>query len=142
MLISGSLSSAKQFKMRQRFPLSDFWRGCGGNLSSKEATHTENGNKEYYVCSCGNWYEDAEGTKLIKNHASVLLLKFELGDVDHNHKLTSMDAMLLMQYKAGLLQETVFFCTECANVDGKMGVNSIDAMLILQFRAGLITSFR
>ena len=111
-------------------------------VDAKEATHTESGNKEYYICSCGNWYEDAEGTKLIEDHADVVIPKFELGDVDHNHKLTSMDAMLLMQYKAGLLPADTFFCEECADVNGKTGVNSIDAMLILQFRAGLITSFR
>lgn len=111
-------------------------------VEAKEATHTEDGNKEYYICSCGNWYEDAEGKKLIEDHDSVIIAKFALGDVDHDHRLTSMDAMLVMQYKAGLLPATIHFCEECANVDGFMGINSMDAMLILQYRAGLIESFR
>ena len=37
-------------------------------------TETEEGNKEYYVCSvCGKWYEDAEGKTEIKDHGSVVI---------------------------------------------------------------------
>ena len=37
-------------------------------------TETEEGRKEYYVCSvCGKWYEDAEGAKEIKDHGSVVI---------------------------------------------------------------------
>lgn len=34
---------------------------------------TENGNKSYYVCSCGKWFLDANGTQLITDHTSVIL---------------------------------------------------------------------
>ena len=37
------------------------------------ATPLAIGNIEYYVCSCGNWYEDAACTKLISNHEDVNL---------------------------------------------------------------------
>ncbi|MBE6604964.1 MAG: hypothetical protein E7639_04585, partial [Ruminococcaceae bacterium] len=34
---------------------------------------TESGNKDYYVCACGKWFLDAEGTRLITDHTSVIL---------------------------------------------------------------------
>lgn len=111
-------------------------------VEGKDATHTEDGNVEYYVCSCGKWFADANGAELIEDHDSVRIAPYELGDVDHDHKLTSMDSMLILQYKAGLLPVDFAICEQCADVDGKMGINSMDAMLLLQFRAGLITSFR
>ena len=37
-------------------------------------TETEEGYKEYYLCSvCGKWYEDAEGKKEIKDHGSIVI---------------------------------------------------------------------
>ena len=39
-----------------------------------EPTEISEGQKEYYVCSgCGKWFEDAEGKKEIKDHASVII---------------------------------------------------------------------
>ena len=38
-----------------------------------EADCTHSGNKEYYVCSCGKWFLDAEGKLLITDHTSVII---------------------------------------------------------------------
>lgn len=43
-------------------------------VSAKEPTNTASGNKAYYVCSkCGEWFEDAEGTKLITDHSEYII---------------------------------------------------------------------
>ncbi len=39
-----------------------------------EPTCTQNGNKEYFVCACGKWFLDEQGTQLVTDHASVVLL--------------------------------------------------------------------
>ncbi len=45
-------------------------------VPAKAATETEEGNKEYYICSvCNKWFEDAEGTKEITDHNSVIIPK-------------------------------------------------------------------
>ena len=38
-----------------------------------EATCTEDGQKTYYVCDCGRWFEDEEATVVIEDHDSVIL---------------------------------------------------------------------
>ena len=45
-------------------------------VDARAANETEDGNKEYYVCSvCGKWFEDAAGTKEITDHDSVIIPK-------------------------------------------------------------------
>ena len=41
------------------------------------ATDSTDGNKEYYACSCGKWFEDAAGTKEIIEHSSVVISKLK-----------------------------------------------------------------
>ena len=41
-------------------------------VAAKAATCTESGVKEHYECSCGSWFWDAAGTKLISNHADAI----------------------------------------------------------------------
>lgn len=60
------------------------------------------------------------------------------GDADHDWDVDTIDAMMVMQYRAGLLADDVVFCTKRTDVDQKNGINTIDAMLIMQYRAGLI----
>lgn len=42
-------------------------------VSKKAATCTAQGNKEYYTCDCGKWFEDAAATKEITNKDSVMI---------------------------------------------------------------------
>ena len=45
-------------------------------VPAKAATESEEGNKEYYICSvCNKWFEDAAGTKEITDHNSVIIPK-------------------------------------------------------------------
>ncbi len=66
---------------------------------------------------------------------------YELGDVNHDGKVNSLDASLIMQYKAELLGEEQVFCKKCADVNGDGKINSLDASLIMQLKAGLIEQF-
>jgi hypothetical protein len=58
------------------------------------------------------------------------------GDSDCNGTVNSIDAALILQNTAGLLQNIP--CADGADADGNGTINSIDAALILQFSAGLI----
>jgi len=57
------------------------------------------------------------------------------GDVDGDHAVNSIDAALVLQYTAGLLQ--TFVQPSGADVNHDSAINSIDAALILQATAGL-----
>lgn len=46
-------------------------------VTAVAATTTTEGNKEYYTCSCGKWFEDAAGTKEIADHSSVIIPKVQ-----------------------------------------------------------------
>ena len=43
------------------------------HVTEFEASCTQSGNKEYYVCSCGKWFLDANGELLITDHSSVII---------------------------------------------------------------------
>lgn len=64
--------------------------------------------------------------------------KTEPGDADCSGHVSSIDALLVLQYGAGLIPELP--CREAADVNQDGGVNSLDATLILQYVAGLIDS--
>lgn len=59
------------------------------------------------------------------------------GDVDCNGVVNSRDALLLLQFEAGLIDTLP--CMELADVNGDGSIDSIDAGLIKQIDAGLIT---
>ena len=61
-----------------------------------------------------------------------------LGDVNCDDAVTSIDAALILQRVARLLQTLP--CPENGDIDADGAVTSLDAVLILQFTAGLITS--
>ena len=47
-----------------------------GNLTkypSKPATCTEDGNKAYYTCECGEWFYNAQATEVVTNKADVVI---------------------------------------------------------------------
>ena len=60
------------------------------------------------------------------------------GDVDCGGYIDSFDALLILQYDAGLLDALP--CAEGADANGDGGVNSLDATVLLQLIAGLIDS--
>ena len=62
-----------------------------------------------------------------------------LGDVNCDNDVNSIDAALLLQLDARLIETLA--CKLVADVDGDGSVNTIDATLILQFYAGLIGTF-
>lgn len=62
----------------------------------------------------------------------------QLGDVDCNGDVTSIDAALILQFTAGVV--TFLLCPESADVDGDGNTTSVDAAIILQFTARLIPS--
>jgi hypothetical protein len=60
----------------------------------------------------------------------------ETGDANMDGSVTSIDAALVLQFDAGLLNSLA--CPMGADVNGDGNVNSLDAALILQFVAGLL----
>ena len=90
------------------------------------------------------WYRvaatNAAGTSTYSNVASGTASVFPgpppPGDADCNGVVDSRDALLVLQFDAGLFDKFTFTCSLVdVNADGV--VNSIDASLILQFVAGL-----
>ncbi len=61
------------------------------------------------------------------------------GDANCSGDVNSIDAAVILQYVAGLVQS--LGCLPLADVNHAGGVNSIDATLVLQYVAGLISHF-
>ena len=60
------------------------------------------------------------------------------GDVGCDGTVSSLDALVLLQFSAGLVGSLP--CLQNADVNGDGSINSLDAVLILQFVAGLLGS--
>ncbi|MCH8066578.1 MAG: aryl-sulfate sulfotransferase [Chloroflexi bacterium] len=60
----------------------------------------------------------------------------EPGDVNGDGSISTIDAALILQFDAGLLDSLPYPLSADVNVDGD--INSIDAALVLQFTAGLL----
>jgi len=95
----------------------------------------------YYVSTIGNVSGSSERApsafilKVTENAEDIIY-----GDVNGDGKVNSTDAVLVLQYEAGILGDVEFDETAAdVNNDGK--VNSTDSVLILQFEAKLITEF-
>lgn len=63
-----------------------------------------------------------------------------LGDVNGDGKVSNVDAMLALQFFAGIVDETTVD-TSAGDVNGDGKITNVDAMLILQYFAGIITQF-
>ncbi len=61
-----------------------------------------------------------------------------LGDANCNDSVNAIDAALILQISAGLLD--LLSCQDNADVNGNGSIDSIDAALVLQFVAGLLRS--
>ena len=97
-------------------------------VDAKEADCTEDGNSEYYACTCGNWYEDDKAQTLIDNHDDVRIHatghSFESGyasdETNHWHAATckhttEKDGVEVHTFGEGVLsgETRVFTCTVC-----------------------------
>ena len=74
------------------------------------------------------------------DHGSIdaALRPVDAGDADCDGLVTSIDAVVVLQADAGLLNSV--FCFGAADVNENGDLNALDAVLILQFVAGLIPS--
>jgi hypothetical protein len=94
------------------------------------------------------WYRvaatNAAGTSDYSNVASGTASELPApppGDADCSGNVTSVDAALVLQFDAGVIDILTFTCLLVADVNEDSVVNSVDATLILQFVAGLIPAF-
>lgn len=98
-------------------------------VPAKAAGCTEDGNIEYYSCSCGNWYEDDKASVLIDNHADAILKatghEFASGwssdDTHHWHAATcahtsEKDGVEEHTFDDGVLsgEKRTYTCTVCS----------------------------
>ncbi len=67
-------------------------------------------------------------------------VKLELGDVDGDGKITTIDALAILKYDVKMKQEKFFL--EAADCDGDGNVNAQDALEILKYDVHLITEFK
>lgn len=67
--------------------------------------------------------------------------EFKLGDVNHDDKINSKDATLILQKSVGILSEDAPFCPICAETSGDGKINAKDATMTLQFSVGNIEEF-
>lgn len=81
-------------------------------------------------------FEAKAGEAYMLINATPLLL----GDVDENGKVNTSDARRLLQYAAGVIDETALDL-RVADVDGNDKYNTSDARCILQKAAGLLDKF-
>ena len=91
------------------------------------------------------WYRiaasNAAGTSDYSNVVSgtaTALPTPPIGDADCNGSVDSIDAALVLQFDAGLVDILTFTCLLIADVNEDGTVNALDAVLILQFVAGLL----
>ena len=63
-----------------------------------------------------------------------------LGDADSNGEVDNIDAMLILQYHTGVIEEDELDLSVC-DVDNNGVVDNIDAMMVLQYHTGVITEF-
>ena len=65
-----------------------------------------------------------------------------MGDVDENGTIDAVDASLVLQYYANIIDEnTPNVNLKLADTDGSAAIDAADASLILQYYAGIISSF-
>lgn len=66
--------------------------------------------------------------------------KYILGDVNDDGEINNIDAAILLQYDAGIIDENATIAG-AGDVNGDGEINNIDAALILKYDAGLIEEF-
>lgn len=101
-------------------------------------TSERDGNPEVYVMNA----DGSDQTRLTDNSASDWYPAWQpllAGDANCGDGVNSIDAVLILQFDAGLLHSVA--CRDLADVNHDGRVDSRDAALILQYSAGLFDSF-
>ena len=85
---------------------------------------------------------NAAGHKYIANrlYNALNVTPLPLGDVNHNGKVTAVDAMLTLRYAVKLVTDDEI-CVRVADVDGNGKITAVDAMHILRYAVKLINKF-
>lgn len=78
-------------------------------VDRKEATCTADGNKQYYKCECGEWFEDATANVTIDDHSSVVLPA-----TGHDYSVKNSDAAHKRSTAADCRETDTYWYT-CAN---------------------------
>lgn len=78
-------------------------------VDRKEATCTADGNKQYYKCECGEWFEDATANVTIADHSSVVLPA-----TGHDYSVKNSDAAHKRSTAADCRETDTYWYT-CAN---------------------------
>jgi hypothetical protein len=76
------------------------------------------------------------GGNITCQNGACAFVPFRNGDVNCNLRTDSVDAVITLQYSAGLFHDLA--CPNAADINGDGRIDSLDASLILQFEAGLI----
>ncbi len=118
--------------------------GVAALVSADGTTHHDSGLSDGVTY----WYRvaatNAAGTSAYSNVASGTASDLPTplpGDADCSGVISSVDAALVLQFDAGLIDILTFTCLLVADVNEDDAVNAFDATLILQFVAGLIDNF-
>ncbi len=90
------------------------------------------------IALVGAYWEDSAGSSAGAVYVYSLLQPKLTGDANCDGLVSSIDAALVLQFIAGLLDALA--CEDTADANGDGNLNSIDAALILQYGAGLLTN--
>ena len=105
--------------------------------SSYFDTGLEDGVTYWYRVAAQNGAGMSQYSNIVSGTATALPAP-PLGDVNCDGNVNSIDAALILQLDAGLIDSLT--CQQNADANGDGNINSIDAALILQLDAGLIAS--
>jgi len=121
------------------------WGHAHSYTPTVTAPSCTNGGYTTYRCPCGHSYEDdyiaAPGHAYENGICTVCgASAFSMGDANNDGSVNNVDAMLVLQYAVGLLDESKLNIAAC-NVNNDSSINNVDAMLVLQYAVGLIEVF-
>ncbi len=94
----------------------------------------------WYRVAATNAFGTSAYSNVVSGTASVFPAPLS-GDADCSGAVTSVDAALVLQFDAGLIDPLTHACLFGADVNNDDNLNAIDATLILQLVAGLIDNF-
>ncbi len=80
-------------------------------VDAKAQSCTEEGNKEYYKCDCGKWFEDERATKEITDKTSVVLFKNE-----HTYNRQNTDGKYLKSVATCMEKAVYYYSCSCGEI--------------------------
>ena len=95
----------------------------------------------FYNCASLNPSENGHAyiTEQILNALTINVAGL-LGDADGNGEISTLDALLVLQFYTGAITENDLILAVC-DVDGDGDITTLDSMLILQYYTGAISKF-